>query len=449
MKNDPDPEGGRFRFAIEEGGLRSAVFLLAIFALALVPHAVEAQDASNSEAETEANAPLQTVAVEDIVDDEAIRERLAEIFAAAESSGWLTDAEVNLESGIVTMRGQADTEEHRQWAETVARNTEGVVAVINELSINSAVDLVSTRNVVTHSLHSLWTDFLIRSPLLFAALIVVIATSLLSRLASWTVHRLLDKRGMRTSLKDLIDQLTSIAIWVIGLLVATVVAFPGMTPSKALTVLGLGSVAIGFAFKDIFENFFAGILILWGYPFDRGDYISSGEVTGEVKQITIRNTLIRKMDGELAVVPNASLFKNNVDVLTSQPQRRVRITCGVAYDEDVDQSRDVIKQAVQSCDSVQGKRTVEVFAQEFADSSINFEVAWWTGSRPLDLRRSRDEVVAAIKRDLDNAGIEIPFPYRTLTFKNPEHIGFQSTESVGERSRSDDHHSTQTEESES
>lgn len=429
--------------------IRCVLFLTITLFISAGVNRVAAQEASETETVEDANAPAETVSVQNISDDDAIRDRLTKIFDSAKEAGWLSDAEVELKSGIVTIRGQADTEEHRQWAENVARKTEDVVAVINELTIDSAVDLASTREVVTKSLDSLWTDFLVRSPLLVAALFVVLVTSLLSKLASWSIHRLLDNRGMRTSLKDLVNQLSSIAIWIVGLLIATVVAFPGMTPSKALTVLGLGSVAIGFAFKDIFENFFAGILILWGYPFDRGDFITCGDLTGEVKQITIRNTLIRKLDGELAVVPNASLFKNNVDVLTSQPQRRVRIICGVAYDEDVDQSRDVIKQAVQGCESVQGKRTVEVFAKEFADSSINFEVAWWAGSKPLDIRRSRDEVVAAIKRDLDAAGIEIPFPYRTLTFKNPEHLGFQSTESAGESSGSDDSHFTQTEESES
>lgn len=378
-----------------------------------------AQDAGSGDSTEPANAPAETVAVDKVSDDSAIRERLTKIYDAASKAGWLTDSEVVLDSGIVTLTGQADTSEHREWAANVARKTQDVVAVINELTLDDSVDLQNTQEVVGNSLDSLWTDFLKRSPLLIAALIVLVITSLLAKACAWVAHRLLDQRGIRSSLKDLVYQLTSIAIWILGLLVATVIAFPGMTPSKALTVLGLGSVAIGFAFKDIFENFFAGILILWRYPFDRGDFITCDGLTGKVEQITIRNTMIRRLDGELAVVPNATLFKNNVDVLTSQPQRRVRIICGVAYDEDVDQSRDVIEKAVQSCDSVQGKRTVEVFAQEFADSSINFEVAWWTGSKPIDIRRSRDEVVAAIKRALDDAGIEIPFPYRTLTFKNP------------------------------
>ncbi len=381
--------------------------------------AIRAQDAGQSAGNsTVETVPSQTVAVSGVMDDDSIRDRLSKIYEAAGNAGWLTETEVNISSGVVTLKGVADTEEHRQWAASVARSTEDVVAVINELSLDDSVDLQGTQKVVEKSLDGLWKDFLKRSPLLLAALVVLIITGLLSKALAWIAHRLLDKRGIRISLKDLIYQLISIAVWIVGLLVATVIAFPGMTPSKALTVLGLGSIAIGFAFKDIFENFFAGILILWRYPFDRGDFITCEGLTGKVEMITIRNTLIRKLDGELAVVPNATLFKNNVDVLTSQPQRRVRLICGVAYDEDVDQSREVIKQAVQSCESVQGKRTVEVFAQEFASSSINFEVAWWTGSKPVDIRRSRDEVVAAVKSALDNAEIEIPFPYRTLTFKD-------------------------------
>lgn len=79
-------------------------------------------------------------------------------------------------------------------------------------------------------------------------------------------------------------------------------------------------------------------------------------------------------------------------IRTDIDQRRVTIICGVAYKEDVDQCREVIEKAVRQCNSVicDGK-PIQVFAQEFADSSINFEVAWWTGSTPLEVRQSRDE----------------------------------------------------------
>ena len=94
--------------------------------------------------------------------------------------------------------------------------------------------------------------------------------------------------------------------------------------------------------------------------------------------------------------------------------------CGVAYDVDLNEARTVISKAVEGCETVeQGDHPIQIFAQEFGDSSINFEVTWWTGSAPVEQRRSRDEVVTAVKRALDCAGLEIPFPYRTLTFKEP------------------------------
>ena len=372
------------------------------------------KDASGSDEKPKAEA---IVAVSDVNDDEAIKNRLERVFAATD---WYESLEVKCDNGIVLLTGVSNTEQHRQWAEDLAGRTEDVIAVVNNLEVAPAetIDLSISATVVEKSLSQIWRDFLARTPLLIAAILIIAVTTFFSKVISWLLVRLLDRRTMRSSLKDLFYQLATIAIWIVGFLVATVVAFPGMTPSKALAVLGLGSVAVGFAFKDIFENFFAGILILWRYPFDRGDFIRTGDLTGKVEQVTIRNTMIRKLDGELAVVPNATIFKNTVDVLTDQPQRRVRIICGVAYDEDVATARDVISKAVQSCETVQGKRMVQVFANEFADSSINFEIVWWTGSKPVDVRRSRDEVVTAIKQKLDDAGIEIPFPYRTLTFKN-------------------------------
>ena len=353
------------------------------------------------------------VAVNDIVEDDKISGRLSKIF---ESTEWFKNVNVDSDNGVVTITGTADTDDHRLWAENLTRRTEDVVATINKLDVEKAVDLERSADAITLSLNSMWEEFLGRSPLIIAALITLLLTWVVSKIVGRLLHFALQKRKIRGGLKDLFYQLASIAVWIAGFLFAAVIAFPGMTPTKALSFLGLGTVAIGFAFKDIFENFFAGILILWGYPFDRGDVIKCGDDMGVVQEITIRNTLIRALSGELIVVPNAQLFKTSVEVLTNQKRRRVTLVCGVAYGEDVSQAHDVILEAVQGCDTVDQQKKVDVCASEFDDSSINFDVLWWTGSRPNEIRKSRDQVVKAIKVALDQAGIEIPFPYRTLTF---------------------------------
>lgn len=248
--------------------------------------------------------------------------------------------------------------------------------------------------------------------LLIVWLVVAVVTRLLPSI--------LRGARMRRALIEVLMMLAATGIWFFGILIAVTIAFPSITPGKALTALGIGSVAIGFAFKDVFENFLAGVLLLIREPFSLGDYIECEDIEGQVEEITIRDTHIRQTDGQLVVMPNAMLFKEPVVIRTAQDLRRTTIICGVAYGEDVDEARKVITDAVVGVDTVRDDvKDVQIFAQAFGASSIDFEVTWWTGSKPIDIRTSRDQVVGAVKRALDDAGIEIPFPYRTLTVNEP------------------------------
>ena len=257
-------------------------------------------------------------------------------------------------------------------------------------------------------------------PQIAVAVLVLLLTAGLNRLISYLVKRVLSRAKLRPSLKELFSLLASILVWILGLMIAAVIVFPGLTPSSILAGLGIGSVAIGFAFKDVFENFLAGIIILFRREMRIGDYIECEGIEGEVEHIAIRESHIQQTDGQLVIVPNSILFKNPVTIRTHEDVRRMTVICGVAYDVDVDEAREVISNAVATCESVvQDGKPIQVYAQEFASSSINFEVTWWCGSKPVEVRASRDEVVATVKRALDDANIEIPFPYRTLTFKEP------------------------------
>mgnify|MGYP003653569125 FL=1 len=265
-------------------------------------------------------------------------------------------------------------------------------------------------------------------PQIAVALIVILLTAGLSKLIRSITRRGFKRTKLRKSLKELFTLLISIFVWVLGIMIAAVIVFPGLTPASMLAGLGIGSVAIGFAFKDVFENFLAGIIILFRREMRIGDYIECEDIEGQVDQIAIRESHIRQTDGQLVIVPNSILFKNPVTVRTSLEKRRVTVICGVAYDVDLAEARSVIQKAVEACDTVeQDEKPIQVFAKEFGDSSINFEVTWWTGSKPVDVRSSRDQVISSIKRALDAANIEIPFPYRTLTFKEPLPVRQENT----------------------
>ena len=272
------------------------------------------------------------------------------------------------------------------------------------------------------TLSDVWAGFTGQLPLMLAGLLVLVLTALGASLTRGVLTHFLSRSKLRRSLIELFQQVSYVSVWVLGLLLTAMIVFPGVTPTKALGGLGLLSVAVGFAFRDIFENFFAGVLLLWQFPFEPGDYIECEGTLGHVERVTIRMTTIRTVTDELVVVPNSLLFKNPVNVLTSRPRRRATLMVGVAYEVDVAAAVEVIKETLTKCETVSDDDPVQVFAHEFGDSSVNIEVAWWCASTPLGVRHSVAEVLPAIKKALEDNDMEIPFPYRTLVFKQPVEV---------------------------
>ncbi|WP_170010976.1 mechanosensitive ion channel family protein [Pontixanthobacter rizhaonensis] len=267
-------------------------------------------------------------------------------------------------------------------------------------------------------------ESLIRAlPNITIALVILVITWVLAKFAVKIADRLTNKTDIRPSLRTLLDTLVKLAIWLIGLMTALTVIMPGLTPASLVAGLGIGAVAIGFAFQDIFENFLAGVLIMLREKMRIGDVIECEGIIGKVENITLRETYVRKLSGEVTLVPNSILFKNPVEILTDDTSRRHEIVAGVSYDTDLDHAAQVIVDAVSELPMVQKDEGVDVFACEFNSSSVDFRVRWWAGSKPRDMHESRDAVVRAIKRGLDDAGIEIPFPYITHTFKEAVPIG--------------------------
>ncbi|GGY42618.1 mechanosensitive ion channel family protein [Parvularcula lutaonensis] len=270
-----------------------------------------------------------------------------------------------------------------------------------------------------------WDSALALTPKLIVVAVILLITWMVARGVRLLVGWLSRRADTRPSLRDLFKTLSGVVVWLFGGFAALTVLFPSINAGSIVAGLGVGGIVIGIAFQDIFKNFMAGVLILARKTMAIGDYIQSESVEGRIEHITLRDTYLRRVDGELVLVPNAHLFENPVRVWTDPDYRRYDIVVGVGYDEDVAQCREVIQKAMDGLDFGSSKKP-QVFAAEFGASSINFNVRWWAEPEPLDMHKSRDQVVQAIKEALDDAGIEIPFPYRTLTFKEPLPIRGQS-----------------------
>lgn len=257
-------------------------------------------------------------------------------------------------------------------------------------------------------------------PAFLAAIIVLCLTNYVANL----VREIVKKIGVRAvkslSLRSLFIQTSYVTVWVIGILVASVIVFPDLRLGDLIGLLGLSSVAFGFAFQDIFKNFLAGILLLLQEPFRIGDQIIVQDYEGTVQDIAIRSTQIVTYQGEIVVIPNAVLFTNPVQVLTAQRQRRTDLQIGVDYNTDLRSAIDVLLQAVSEIEGVLAEPKPEVDGLGFGESSIDFAVRYWTLPQKIHVRRTRTKVIIALKEACDKAGINIPYPIRTLYYYDQE-----------------------------
>lgn len=272
---------------------------------------------------------------------------------------------------------------------------------------------------VRDTLLRLWDSIIAFFPLLIVAVVIILFTALASKAMTRIWRRALARSRLRRPLQALFVRFIRFGIWLVGLLVAAIIVFPNLTPTRVLGGLGVASIAFGLIFKEFLENFFAGILILWRFPLDVGDFIECQEIVGRVEEISVRMTLIRQVSDELVLVPNKFLTENPVQVLTNLPKRRVLTILNIGYGGALEDAVKVIHDTTARCATVDTSQRIEVFPFSLSPNSIDVELAWWTDPTPFEVRRSLGEVTTAVKRALDEAGIEMPTPYRTVVFKNP------------------------------
>ncbi|MDD1449823.1 mechanosensitive ion channel family protein [Sphingomonas sp. H160509] len=200
----------------------------------------------------------------------------------------------------------------------------------------------------------------------------------------------------------------------LGVLIAVTVAFPSVTPAKLFSVLGVGGVAIGFAFKDIFQNLVAGILLLIRHPFRAGDEITSGTFTGTVESIETRATYIRTYDGKRIIVPNSIIYTEPVTVITAYGRLRSQYDVGIGYGDDVGRARAIALKAVKSIDGVLADPAPDVLLWDLAGSSQNLRVRWWSKPHRGDVVALRDRVLQTVAEALAAGGIDLPFPTQVV-----------------------------------
>lgn len=245
--------------------------------------------------------------------------------------------------------------------------------------------------------------------------VVVFAATLLAAVVVRTLAvRLLDRGDADRRVGRLTGRFFSIVVVVVGLVY--VLGILEIQIGPLLGALGVGGIALAFAAQDILQNFVAGVLLQIRRPFRVRDQISSGDFEGTVIDVNLRTVELITYDGLTVYLPNAEVLKAPIVNYTRTPLNRTSMAIGLAYDTDLEQARTVLLAACQRAEGVEATPGVEVWIEDFGDSSINCAVRYWHASDIASRWRVRSAVACAVKRGLDEAGMVIPFPQRTLWF---------------------------------
>ncbi len=257
---------------------------------------------------------------------------------------------------------------------------------------------------------------------------------LLTKLFKFFVRKTLENRSYtRQNLVLVLNRVGSTAILFFGFLIALVIMIPGFTRGQLMSALGIGSVAIGFAFKDIFQNLLSGILILLSEPFRIGDSIVVNSLEGTVEDIQIRATFLRSPDGRRIVIPNATVYTSALTVNTAYQQRRCEFVVGIGYDDDEQKAKQIILDILNNDRNVLSQPAFSVNVTALADFSVNLTVRWWVDTTETDISSSISNIQAQVKQAFNENDIDIPYPIQELKMVsnppalNPETSAKQTT----------------------
>ncbi|WP_455207250.1 mechanosensitive ion channel domain-containing protein [Kaarinaea lacus] len=263
---------------------------------------------------------------------------------------------------------------------------------------------------------TLWNMVIEDGPnLVFKILLFIVIVYGFRKLAGFVqtvVERALEKSHLKLSelLRRMMVSIVRNLIIVLGVLIA--LSQVGISLGPLLAGLGVVGFVVGFALQDSLSNFAAGMMILMYRPFDVGDLIEAGGVSGKVSHMSLVNTTILTLDNQTIVVPNNKIWGDVVKNVTAQTMRRIDMVFGVSYTDDIPKTEKVLQEILDSHEKVLTDPAPIVRLHELADSSVNFIVRPWVNKE--DYWEVYWDVTRAVKMRFDEEGISIPFPQRDV-----------------------------------
>ncbi len=277
----------------------------------------------------------------------------------------------------------------------------------------------SIQRTVVESITSMITGLVGRVPFLLAALIVLAIFWLLSKLVKKIFLGATRRAGMDVRLRLLISRILVVVVVGLGMLTALAVVIPSFNFGGLIAGLGFSSFVVGFATKDILNNFLSGILILWQRPFQIGDYLFVGKDEGTVEFIGVRATSLRKDDGELVLVPNGDMYSTALTIRGAGEKRRMNLRFCIGYEQPVDKAKTLVREALDATAGVAQDQPPRVLVADLHPEGVSIRVNFWINTKEDKPIEVFDRACIGIVGKLNDAGIEI-FPPGSMIVKRLE-----------------------------
>lgn len=262
-------------------------------------------------------------------------------------------------------------------------------------------------NAINGSLRSLVAGLATRLPYFVAGLIVFFLFWLLARIFRWLFLKGTSETKINTQLRTLISRLIVVIMIVVGTFTSLSVMIESFNFGQVVAGLGFTSFVVGFATKDILNNFLSGILILWQRPFDLGDYLFVGANQGRVEHIGVRATMLRKDDGENVLIPNGEMYSSALTIRGAGKKRRMNLKFNLPFDTSFDSAKELILKTVMDTDGVVRDPKPTVYVTDYESSGAAITVQFWIDTNEEKPLRVFDRAAIAMIGALKTAGFRI------------------------------------------
>lgn len=270
---------------------------------------------------------------------------------------------------------------------------------------------------ILEKLETWWQTFVSMIPNMALALVVLLFFIVLARYGAKLFRKLFYETSKRKSLTNLFTSIVQYSILGIGIFIVLSILQLNKAVTSILAGVGIIGLALGFAFQDIAANFISGIILAFRTPFKRGDIIEVKDIMGTVLGTDLRVTLVKTFTGQEVFIPNRDVLQNPIFNYTVLGKRRIDISVGVSYGDDLDKVETLVLETIKKVDGVIDPEDSVFDYEEFGDSSIVFNIRFWIDypGKP-GYYVVKTNAIKAIKKALDENDIMIPFPIRTLDF---------------------------------